>query len=219
MIINREVYGFLFFGALVLTATILSVTPTIDISCGKSCGFAVSNPPVFVLGGLIIGAMTIFIPRVAPEHRPDAKVNLWRQIVAFLIDAHVGLFLGLATAHVFLHTGLLAIQGTWDWGAFSGSESTAAIFNLISGAIGLATLYSYFWLPIRSGGATVGEYMMGYQIDEQWDKRASPWRPLLLFIGVGSFPFWMLFLTSRFVTTNTFWWDEVSNVKPVMVSK
>jgi len=219
VLVNREIYGFLIFGVLISTAAIVSATQKIVVACGTGCEFNTTNPPVFILGGLILAAMTIFVPREAPQHRPDTKVNLWRQVVAFFIDAHVGMLLGFAAAQTFLHAGLLVTQGTWNWALFSGTESAAAIFNLLGAAITFVTLYCYFMLPIRAGGATVGEYMMGYQCDEQWNKRASQWRPLLLFIGVCSFPIWMLFLTSRLVATNIFWWDEISNVKPVMVSQ
>jgi hypothetical protein len=219
VVVNREIYGFLIFGTLVSMAVIVSATQKIVVACGTGCEFDTMNPPVFILGGLILGAMIIFLPREAARHRPETKVNLWRQVTAFLIDAHVGMVLGFAAAGTFLHASLLITQGTWNWALFSGTENTAAIFNLLGTAITLVTLYCYFMLPIRTGTATVGEYMMGYQCDEQWNKRASQWRPLLLFIGVCSFPIWMLFLTSRLVVTNTFWWDEVSNVKPVMVSQ
>lgn len=211
---KRERIGFLFLAAMTALAIIVEFSTTTRFDCGVGCSLSAPNEPYFMLFGFLIGAFVIWFPQLEPVVRHEQSVALWRRVAAFLVDFHVGVVAALSVALLVGQIMIFTLTGVWNWSDVDPSSPAIRVVNISGLLIALTLLYCYFWLPSKSGRATVGQYVMGFQIVSDSDAPKFGVRPLFGYIALCSFLFWIWFGS----TQGRYWWDRASGTRPIMVS-
>lgn len=212
--VQREHVGFLFLAAMIAEAIIAEFSTTTRFDCGVGCALSAPNELYSMLFGFLIGAFAIWFPQLEPVVRHDQSVALWRRVAAFLVDLHVGVVVALSVAFLVGQIMIFSLAGVWNWSDVDPSSPSIRIVNISGLLVSFALLYCYFWLPSKNGRATVGQYIMGFQIVSDSDTPKFGVRPLLGFIAICSVLIWIWFGS----THGRYWWDRASGTRPIMVS-
>jgi len=214
---QRELIGFLFLSAFVGLGVVASMSTQVAFNCGIGCNFSVPDEPYFELWGTLIGVAAIRFPQVDPLKRFEPRVRLWRRAVALIVDLHVVATGALAVTFLFLRITMFAIDGTLSWSVVDPSSPVIGPLNALSAIATFAMIYLYFWLVPKNGRATVGQYIMGFQIVSDVDFPKFWARPVIGFLALASWHIWIWFDRNG-EYEGRYWWDRSSGTRPVMVS-
>lgn len=124
----------------------------------------------------------------------DEPVRLWRRFSAFLID-------------------LLAL--------FMVLNPLLGQFNIFGAVIlGVSVVFCYFWLHGRFGRATLGQYVMGYQVLPMAGANGEPefaHRTLASFVATCLWPVTFIAASQEDATPGTYHWDRESKTQAVRI--
>lgn len=213
---QREHVGFITLGGLILMAIAAEVSTSVTIDCGTGCGITAPKEPYFIFSGLLIGAFAVGFPQIEPVLKGHRRVELWRRVVASVIDFHIVVASVLALTFLGLHIVLYMSSGSWSWSNADVDVSTVRLLNIVGTLVGFILIYAYYWLPSKCGRATTGQYIMGFQIVSDSHSPRFGLRPLFGYIAVASIILWIWF-DSDGATEGRYWWDRASGTRPVMV--
>lgn len=211
---NREQVGFLFLAAMTALTVIAGFSSVVKFDCGIGCNFSAPNEPYFVLFGILIGAFSVWFPQLEPVKRADQSVALWRRSIALLVDLHVGITACVTVSLLASQIGVFALTGVWSWSEVDPSSPVVATVNGIGLLIAFTLLYCYFWLPSKNNRATVGQYIMGFQVVSDGSAPKFGMRPLWGYFALASLFIWIWFGARD----GRYWWDLATSTKPIMVS-
>lgn len=213
----RELTGFLALGGIIFLALIVESSTPVKIAYGENCNLTISRDPYFIFGGLLIGILSIGFPQIKPVTQHATPITLWRRFFAALADLHISIFLALTVVSLGLYAALFLNAGSWNWADYSGTEADAGLLSIGGALVGFLILYAYFWLPPKIGRATIGQYIMGFQIISDSETPIYVLRPILGYFAIGSFVIWAWF-DSKGATEGRYWWDRATGTRPVKVS-
>jgi len=214
---QRELVGFISLSAIVIGAFIGSLSTGVTFDCGVGCNFSVTDEPYLEVWGALMGVCAVFFPQLDPIKRADQYVSLWRRTVALVVDFHVIVLSAVAVVFVFLRLVLLAIAQTWNWTKLDPLSPIIGPMNIVGLIGGFTLILLYFWLLPQKGRATVGQYIMGFQIVPDADRPKFWLRPLIGYVAIASLPFWIWF-DSKGASEGRYWWDRVSGTRPILAA-
>jgi hypothetical protein len=218
MLMNREFVGFSLLG-IVCVIAVLSTTGASTLGpCGDGCGLEVIGDPAGLLGTIAVGIlMFIYRPsdRKLQRQRP---VRIWRRLLAFLIDYFVSLMMIFPIIVSTFVASRYFVTGDWAWTFQLAPGPTTNLISFLSIASVLILLYLYFWLHSQYGRATLGQYIMGFQIMSDGDYPRFGWSPFFAFIAICSWHLWIWFKKDEDARTGQYWWDRAAGTRAFMVS-
>jgi len=214
---KREYVGFLCLAAIIALAILAEFSTVISIECGEFCTSTRPKEPYFSLGGLLIGAFAIGFPQLAPAPRASQRVELWRRSIACLIDLQCALAIGFSISDLVLRVFLYAMSGIWDLRNLNAGTHSNEILVFLSILFVFLLAYTYFLLPIKYKRATIGQYIMGYQILSDSETPKPALRPVLGYFALASTLLWIWF-DSKGATEGRYWWDRATGTRAVMVN-
>lgn len=214
---RRELVGFLTLFAIVVFVAIAELSTEVTFDCGVGCSFSSTEEPFLDLWGVLISVCAVFFPQLAPVDRADKDVSLWRRTCALVVDFHIAVMGSVAIVLFLLRMSLLPIAQTWNWGELEAASPIVGPMNTLGVIVGFTLIYLYFRIPSETGRATVGQYIMGFQVVPD-EERPQFWlRPLIGYVAICSIMIWIWF-DSKGVSEGRYWWDRLSGTRPIMVS-
>lgn len=218
MPMSREHVGFALLGIICAMAVLSSTGSSTFASCGEGCGMEVSGDPAHLFAAVAFALLILIYRPSASKPQPHRPVRLWRRLVAFLIDYFVSLMMIIPTIILVIVASRYFMTGDWAWTFQLAQESTTNLIGFLSFASTIILMYLYFWLHTRFGRATLGQYVMGFQIMADSDHPRFGWSPLFAFIAMCSWHLWIWFKKDEDSKIGQYWWDRASGTRAFMVS-
>lgn len=213
---GRELVGFLIAGAVIVFFILAEFSTQTVLDCGEACGFSTVREPYAALWALVVGAFAIVFPQSTDLARTDQGVDIWRRLIAYLIDFFGAAIVGLVVMGAALQLIAFMVFGTTDLSVIDSSDPIAGVLGLCGLLGGFALMYFFLWLPPKLGRATPGQYVMGYRIVSNSDVPQFAMRPVLIFVAHASAHIWIWF-DARGRNDGHFWWDRVTGTRAVKV--
>lgn len=214
---QREYVGFVVLGGLISMVIAVEHSTFVAIECGLGCSKTEPKEPYFMFCGLLLGAFAVVFPQIKPVLKGRRRVELWRRAAAALIDIQVVLGGVMSVTILLQHAALYVIFGSWSWSNSGAGDPTINWIYSVGAVVAFTLIYAYFWLPSKRSRATVGQYIMGFQIVSDSHSPKFGLRPLLSYIAFTSVMFWCWF-DSGGAIEGRHWWDRASGTRPIMVT-
>lgn len=206
---RREVLAFCLIGAGILVFIFTAYGWIPDPEPDAASG----GPPEFALG-VLFAIIAFVLPRAKPLAGLDRPVRIWRRSTAAFIDWYIA---GFSIAAAF-GLGGIAIFYIWPGAARDLPKQPLIIAALIT--VGVSAFFAYFWLHPKFGRATLGQYIMGYRIDNDPNPDVPPhhfMRTVAATFSACSWHLWIWFVNDRMTTPGVYWWDRIGQTRAVFV--
>lgn len=215
---NREHVGFIFLGYVCVVLAFAQKGLSINGPCGPGCGLEVHSEPFLLLSGSL-SALFVFgykqLPAMPQRGRP---VLMWRRLVAFVIDFYVSLLMIMVPVTLSLLVLNFANTNSWEWSFQLPQSPISNLIGFVSIGSMFVMLHAYFWLHAKHNRATIGQYIMGFQILADSDFPRFGWSPILAYIAICSVHLWIWFKKTEDSRAGWYWWDRASGTRAVMTS-
>lgn len=183
-------------------------------------GQTVAPESVQALIGILLAVVALVLPRAKPVQGLDRPVRIWRRGVAFWVDmitgsVIVGTILGLMGQVL-----TLIIPRTAQFSFYETDGQLVVEYLVAANLLVLAALASFFWLHAKLGRPTIGQYIMGYRIENDPDPDNPPRRLLGMFAGLlagSSWHIWGWFVKYEDTQKGNYWWDRIGRTHAVFV--
>lgn len=194
---------------------------------GSSCVVTAASSFGSALFSIGLIFLLLFWPRNTTQGNSDLGAGVWRRFGAFVLDFSV---IFLAFLPLMVIPFLLAeasYAGTFHW-AFQRSftRPTDSDYVMSSMFALFILMFCYFYLHLKAGRPTIGQYVLGYRItsvDSVEYGGGADRRPLYALRVITSFLgfcVWPISVILALISPNkSFWWDSASNTKAVRLSR
>lgn len=215
---NREIVGFLLLGKFCLEALFSNTGMSIASPCGEYCGHEVISHPVPMIGGIVLAAFLFTYKQIAPNPQRDRPVLIWRRLLAFFLDMFVFLSVAMPPILLVILVFRFIDLGVWDWTFQMADDPISSLIGFVAVLCMFVALYTYFWLHNEHQRATMGQYIMGFQILKDSDHPRFGWSPVIAYIALCSVHMWIWFKKQEDSDRGWYWWDRAAGTRAVMMS-
>ncbi|MAP95293.1 MAG: hypothetical protein CMK07_10120 [Ponticaulis sp.] len=187
---------------------------------GKAASFVTPNIQTRIPNVL---ATVLALPLAAafllfPQKRcrtTEKPVLVWRRFLAFFIDSAAVLPV-IVVPNLLLELSIEALHtGEFLWVVERDFARPTDAIVFVAAMVALFGMFCYFWLIPRSGNATIGQFVLGYQIKAADGGRANfAYRTLSAFAAFCVWPV-TLFLARKDRVGGEYWWDRCSGTEAV----
>lgn len=215
---NREIVGFLLLSLVCLEVLFSNATMNITSPCGENCGLEVISHPVPMVGGAMLAIFLFTYKQIKPKPQLDRPVLIWRRLSAFFLDMFVVLSVAMPPILLVILVFRFLDVGVWEWTFQTADDPLSNLTGFVAVMCMFVALYSYFWLHSENQRATIGQYIMGFQILKDSEHPRFGWSPVIAYIALCSVHFWIWFKKQEDSDRGWYWWDRAAGTRAVMVS-
>ncbi len=215
---NREIVGFLLLGLICIEVLFSNAGMSITSPCGENCGLKVVSDPVPMIGGMALAIFLFTYKQIAANPQRDRPVLIWRRLSAFFLDMLVVLSVAMPPILLVILGVRFFDVGVWEWNFQMVDDPISGLIEFVAVLCMFVTLYVYFWLHNQHQRATIGQYIMGFQILKDSDHPRFGWSPVIAYIALCSVHMWIWFKKQEDSDRGWYWWDRAAGTRAVMVS-
>jgi hypothetical protein len=189
--------------------------------CDEGCGLLAQSDIGLMIGGLS-GLFALVYRQLEPVPQPDLPVLIWRRMVAFYIDVFVAVFTIISTGALLLLVMRFLMTGIWVWQFILTDNPTSPVLEFLLVIVTLVALFAYFRVHAGIGRATIGQYILGYEVIPDPASDAPPRYALgliMAFFAMCSVHMWIWFMKDRDSREGWYWWERFGGTRARMVSK
>lgn len=182
------------------------------------CYVVAATSQVGLIASGVLAAFLVLYPQIRSEAAHTAPGKLWKRGIALYVDFFVVLSIvaPAATLPLLLEEG--RITGTFQWHFerdFARPSDTALAVPTILGMF--VALFAYFYVHLRVGRQTIGQYIMGFRIESEPDAKMNAFKLVSLsWIGMCMWPFALYGAAKH--PKKLFWWNVQTKTRVVQAA-
>ena len=154
-------------------------------------------------------------PQLASDVFAAEPVKLWKRGIAFYIDFMISLSIlaPIATMPLLLEEAHATGSFAWSF-ARDFARSTDAMLAVPSIIVMFIALFLYFYIHLRLGRQTIGQYLMGFRIEAEPGKAPNLFLNVFLsWIGMCMWPFALYGAAKH--PQKLFWWNVQTDTRVI----